>query len=106
MDVTSPPYVSIIILNYNGQNYIRRCVESVLNSEYDNFELIIVDNNSADNSFDIVKSEFHDDRIRFIRNNKNLGFASGNNLAVNYAKGEYIVLLNVDTEVHLKWLAE
>ena len=48
MDVTSSPYVSIIILNYNGQNYIRRCVESVLKSEYDNFELLIVDNNSAD----------------------------------------------------------
>ena len=106
MDVTSSPYVSIIILNYNGQNYIRRCVESVLKSEYDNFELLIVDNNSADNSFNIVKSEFHDDRIRLIRNNKNLGFASGNNLGANYAKGEYIVLLNVDTEVHAKWLAE
>jgi hypothetical protein len=106
MDVTSSPYVSIIILNYNGQKYIRRCVESVLKSEYDNFELLIVDNNSADNSFNIVKSEFHDDRIRLIRNNKNLGFASGNNLGVNYARGEYFVLLNVDTEVHTKWLAE
>jgi GT2 family glycosyltransferase len=108
MDVTSSssPYVSIIILNYNGQSYIRRCVESVLKSEYDNFEVVIVDNNSADNSLDIVKSEFHDDRIKLFRNNKNLGFASGNNLGVNYARGQYFVLLNVDTEVDPKWLAE
>jgi|GEM_PF-227838 GT2 family glycosyltransferase len=106
MDVTLLPYVSIIILNYNGKNYIRRCVESVLKSEYYNFELVIIDNNSTDDSFDIVKSEFHDDRIKLIRNSKNLGFASGNNLGVNYAKGEYIVLLNVDTEVDTKWLGE
>jgi len=106
MIVTSSPYVSIIILNYNGQKYIRRCVETVLKSEYDNFELLIVDNNSSDNSFDIVKSEFHDARIRLVRNNRNLGFASGNNLGANYARGEYIVLLNVDTEVHSKWLTE
>jgi GT2 family glycosyltransferase len=106
MDTKSSPFVSIIVLNYNGTRYIKRCVETVLKSEYDNFELVIVDNNSADNSLDIVKDEFHDDRLKLIRNNKNVGFASGNNLGVNYARGKYFVLLNVDTEVHPKWLGE
>jgi GT2 family glycosyltransferase len=100
------PYVSIIVLNYNGKKYIKRCIECVLNSEYDNFELVVVDNNSTDNSFDIVRNEFHDDRIKLIRNKKNVGFASGNNVGANYAKGQYFVFLNIDTEVHPKWLIE
>lgn len=102
-----PPLISIIILNYNGRKYIRQCIESVLESDYDNFELIVVDNNSTDKSIDIVRAKFDDDhRIKLIRNSKNLGFATGNNIGVLHAKGEYLALLNVDTVVHPKWLRE
>lgn len=99
------PYVSIIILNYNGEKYIEHCVEAVLNSEYNNFELILIDNNSADNSMDIL-SKFSGSKIKLIRNNENLGFAAGNNLGARHANGKYLVLLNVDTVVHTKWLIE
>jgi GT2 family glycosyltransferase len=102
-----PPFISIIILNYNGDKYIQQCIESVLGSEYNDFELIIVDNNSTDKSIDIIRTKFNNDhRIKLISNNKNLGFAAGNNIGVLHAKGKYLVLLNVDTIVHPKWLTE
>src|SRR2546425_1137542 len=100
------PLVSIIILNYNGAKYISQCLKSVLISDYRNFELIIVDNNSSDSSIDIVESEFSDNRIKVIKSDKNLGFAGGNNLGADYAKGDYFVLLNIDTLVDPKWLSE
>ena len=101
------PRISIIILNYNGSKYIERCIESVLKSEYDNFELLIVDNNSTDESMDIINTVFNNDyRIKLIRNNKNLGFAEGNNIGAQHATGKYLVMLNIDTVVHPKWLAE
>ena len=100
------PLVSIILLNYNGKQYIQQCVESILNSDYNNFELIIVDNNSTDKSIDIVESKTNDARITIIRSNKNLGFAAGNNLGAQCAKGDYIVLLNIDTVVDTRWLTE
>jgi GT2 family glycosyltransferase len=77
----APPFVSIVLLNYNGIEYIRNCIQSSLKSAYSNFELIIIDNNSTDKSIDIVEIEFTDDaRIKIIRSDKNLGFTVGNNL--------------------------
>jgi GT2 family glycosyltransferase len=101
------PLVSIILLNYNGIKYIRNCLQSILKSDYRNFELIIVDNNSTDKSIDIVEKEFyHDNRIKIIKSNKNLGFAVGNNLGAKHAKGKYLSLLNMDTIVDARWLTE
>ena len=103
----SLPFVSIIIINYNGIKYIRNCIQSILGSDYSNFEVIIVDNNSTDKSIDIVEMEFnHDLRIKTIRSNKNLGFAAGNNLGVQYAKGKFLALVNIDTIVDVRWLTE
>jgi len=101
----NPPLVSIILLNYNGKNFIRQCIKSILNSSYDNFELIVVDNNSTDNSIRIVE-EFVDDRIKIIKTKKNLGYAGGNNFGVKKAAGDYLVILNIDTEVDKEWLTE
>lgn len=99
------PLVSIIILNYNGRNYISDCVRSVLNSSYDNFEVIIVDNASTDGSYELVVKEFgNDPRVKIMRNKKNLGFSGGNNVGLRIAKGKYIVLLNNDTVVSKDWL--
>jgi len=97
------PLVSIIILNYNGQRYIAKCLSSVLNTEYPNFEVIFVDNHSTDGSIDIVR-KVSDPRLKIIVNDRNYGYAKGNNIGVKYASGKYIVFLNVDTEVDSKWL--
>lgn len=106
MKIDNYPLVSIILLNYNGEKYISQCVKSVLKSDYNNFELIIMDNNSSDNSMEIIKREYDDNRIRIIKSDKNLGFAGGNNRGAEYAKGEYFIFLNIDTIVDPRWISE
>jgi len=98
--------VSILLLNYNGREYLKDCITSVLNQTYSDFELIFFDNCSSDGSAGFVWNSFNDERIKLHTSEKNLGFAGGNNKALEYAKGEYIVLLNNDTHVESNWLEE
>ena len=101
------PLVSVVILNYNGRKFVERCLKSVLNTQYSNFEVIFVDNASTDGSFELVKSLFNlNGRLKIIRNDRNLGFAEGNNVGFTYSKGNHIVFLNIDTEVDRRWLRE
>jgi GT2 family glycosyltransferase len=101
------PLVSIVILNFNTKNFLVPCLSSVLNSSYPNFEVILVDNGSKDGSVDLINEKFGDDpRLRIIINNKNLGYAEGNNIGAKHAKGKYVVFLNPDTYVVSSWLNE
>ena len=89
--------LSIIIVNYNGEKYLSNCLESIeLCCEGISYEVIIVDNASNDNSINVIKS-MNNDKILLIENDKNIGFAKGNNLGVQNSKGRYILLLNNDT---------
>ena len=90
--------LSVIILNYNVRYFLELCVLSVQNSllEIDS-EIIVVDNNSHDNSCEMMKTRFP--TVKLIQNNDNLGFSKGNNIAVAQAKGKYICILNPDTVV-------
>lgn len=102
----SSPLVSIIILNFNGANYLDRCLFSVFATQYPNFEVIFVDNASTDSSLRIVEKAFGNDRrLRIFRSDKNLGFSGGNNFGFCHAKGDYIVFLNNDTIADPLWLA-
>ncbi len=96
--------VSIIILNYNGKQFLNNCLSSVLAQSYNNFEIILFDNNSTDGSIEFVKSAFSDSRINIIKSETNLGFAGGNNEALKYCNNDLIVLLNNDTVVKDSWL--
>jgi len=100
----SQPLVSIIILNYNANQLILDCIESITKTNYENFEIIVVDNASTDNSHIKCKEKF--EKIRLIENEKNLGYCEGNNVGIKNAKGELIVILNPDTIVHPDWLSE
>jgi GT2 family glycosyltransferase len=101
------PLVSVIVLNYNGKRFLDRCLGSLLHTNYPNFEIIFFDNNSIDGSLEFLQKTFgNDPRIRVVKNKINSGFASGNNVAANYAKGKYSVFLNNDTEVDSYWLQE
>lgn len=89
--------VSIIIINYRSPQMVIECVESVLKkTEGITYEIIIIDNGSGDNSETILKRQLGDS-ITLVEAGENLGFGKANNLGVDYAKGEYIFLLNPDT---------
>ena len=98
----SSPLVSIIILNYNAGNLLLNCVDSVFKSTYPNFEVLVVDNISTDNSHIICKEKF--EKIHLIKNKENLGYCEGNNVGIRNADGEFIVILNPDTIVEPDWL--
>ena len=98
----SSPLVSIIILNYNAGNLLLNCVDSVFKSTYPNFEVLVVDNISTDNSHIVCKEKF--EKIHLIKNKENLGYCEGNNVGIRNADGEFIVILNPDTIVEPDWL--
>lgn len=99
------PLVSVIILNFNGETYLKKCLFSVLETKYPNFEVIFVDNASTDSSLKVVEKNFgNDKRLRIFRSSENLGFSAGNNFGFRYAKGHYIVFLNNDTIADPYWL--
>lgn len=96
--------VSIIILNYNGRQFLKNCFDSVLNQSYKDFEIIFFDNNSTDGSAEFVKNNYKNEKITIAESGKNLGFAEGNNKAINHAKNDLVVLLNNDTVCEKDWL--
>ena len=96
------PLVSIIILNYNAGNLLLNCVDSVFKSTYPNFEVLVVDNISTDNSHVVCKKKFG--KIHLIENKENLGYCEGNNVGIRNANGEFVVILNPDTIVEPNWL--
>ena len=98
----SNPLVSIIILNYNAGNLLLNCVDSVFKSTYPNFEVIVIDNLSTDNSHIRCKEKF--EKIQLIENKENLGYCEGNNVGIRNTKGDFITILNPDTIVKPNWL--
>lgn len=100
------PKVSVVVLCYNQLDYTKQCVDSILaQTAYPNFELILVDNNSKDDTAAYLRElEKTDKRIKIVLNTTNRGFAGGNNDGIAVSDGEYIVLLNNDTLVTRGWL--
>ena len=96
--------VSIVILNYNSNDLLTNCVESILKTTYKNYEIIVVDNNSKDQSQKKCKDQYN--QIKLIQNQENLGYCEGNNIGLRQIKGEFIVILNPDTLVDPNWLSE
>jgi len=89
--------VSIITPCYNSENFLDECISSVLNQSYQNWEMLIVDDNSSDNSCALINSySKRDDRIKPLFLNENLGPAMARNNAITNAKGKYIAFLDSD----------
>lgn len=86
---------SICIPNYNYANYIGKTIQSVLDQSYGNFEIIIADNASTDDSISVVNS-FNDDRINLLVNNYNIGFSPNLDKATKNTTGDYLILLSSD----------
>lgn len=91
------PLVSIIMPTYNRKKLLREAIDSVLNQTYQNFELIIIDDSSTDDSRDFLK-ELRHDKIRVLFNESNMGPAASRNVGLQHARGEYIAYLDSDNE--------
>jgi GT2 family glycosyltransferase len=98
------PLVSIIVLNYNAGKLLTDCIESIFNSNYNNLEVIVVDNVSKDNSHKECKERFQ--KIKLIENKENLGYCEGNNVGIRASIGEFLVIINPDVIVTSNWLNE
>lgn len=97
----------MIILNYNGLKFAEQCVGSVLDSDYPNFEVVVVDNGSTDGSYEVLCRSFGTvSNVRIVRNFRNMGFAQGNNAGYQSSRGDIVVFLNIDTKVERRWLRE
>ena len=87
--------VSIIMPSYNSAAFIKKTIQSVINQTYENWELIIVDDCSTDNT-ELVITEINDPRIKFFKNEKNSGAAVSRNKAIREASGKWIAFLDSD----------
>jgi GT2 family glycosyltransferase len=95
------PSVAIVILNYNGRNFLQQFLPSVLASSYSNKKIIVADNCSGDDSLEVLK-QFPDIKVSLF--DKNYGFAEGYNRALKKITTDYYVLLNSDVEVTCRWI--
>lgn len=103
------PLVSIILINYNGLNDTIDCIESIKANNYDNFQIIVVDNASPDGSgITLLKKYGNDEKVKIICNKENAGFSAGNNIGIKYAvsqNADFVMLLNNDTVVEPDFLS-
>jgi GT2 family glycosyltransferase len=98
------PSVSIVVLNYNGRKHLDACLGSLLKLNYprQQFDVILVDNGSVDGSVSYVAGQFP--TVQLVKLTKNVGFARGNNIGAQAAKGDYVAFVNNDMRVDSEWL--
>ncbi len=96
--------LTIIVLNWNGTNHLNDCLSSLARQTFRDMEVILVDNGSTDGSVTYIHENFPWVRVIALPNNQ--GFCGGNNRGIEQARGEYIALLNNDTESDVNWAAE
>lgn len=100
--MTAYPKVSVIIVSWNAQPLLERCLPSVIASEYPNLEIVLADNGSTDDSVTWLRATYP--TVRVISMGENLGFCGGNNRAIEQTDGTFVVLLNNDVQVEPDWL--
>jgi GT2 family glycosyltransferase len=96
--------VSIIIVNWNGKQWLGDCLSSIFKQDYKNFEIVVVDNRSTDGSIEYLRENFP--QVKVVQNHENLGFAEGNNIGVRHTQGSLVLLLNNDTVVTQDFLSK
>jgi hypothetical protein len=94
--------VAVVILNYNGKDFLRKFLPPLIERTGDDAEIWVADNNSLDGSIEVMTDEFPD--VKLIENHYNAGFAGGYNMALQQIEADYYVLLNSDIEVTEGWV--
>lgn len=100
----NPPYVSVIVVNWNGCRYLGDCLASLRRQSFKDLEIILVDNASTDNSVAFVRHHYPE--VILLPQTSNLGFAAANNRGIHLARGSLIALLNNDAVAAEDWLAQ
>ena len=101
-------FVTVLMPVYNGASYVREAIDSILSQTYNNFEFLIINDGSTDNTEQIVLS-YDDERIRYIKNSENIKLIASLNKGLNLAEGKYIVRMDADdlsTPDRLKYLVD
>ncbi len=98
------PLVSVVIPTYNRSEFIIRCIDAVLASEYEKFEVIIVDNHSTDNTCDRI-SERYGNKVKLIQNKKNMMAAGARNAGIDNSIGEYVLFMDDDNLIDKRAIA-
>lgn len=96
------PKVAVVILNWNGKNFLQQFLPSVIKNRYENTDIIVADNASTDDSLSFLHEMYAE--VKIISLEKNYGFAKGYNEALKKVKADYYVLLNSDAEVSENWI--
>lgn len=104
MTTNPPPFVSVVIPNWNGEQLLPTCLDSLRRQTYTDFETLVVDNGSTDRSRELVSSRYPE--VCMVSLESNRGFAGGVNAGIRVARGQIVVLLNNDTEAEPTWLEE
>jgi N-acetylglucosaminyl-diphospho-decaprenol L-rhamnosyltransferase len=97
------PAITVVVVNYNGGDYLRGCLASLARQTFTDFETIVIDNASTDDSLGRIAEQ--PPRTTIIRQDTNLGFAGGNNAGARVGHGKWLALLNPDAEAASDWLA-
>src|SRR5580704_11941942 len=100
------PAVSVIVLNHNGEAIVGKCLDHLLAQTFDDFEILVVDNDSRDRSLAVIEPYLGSGRLSVIRSRRNLGVAGGRNLGVKHAQGAIVAFIDNDGYADKDWLAE
>lgn len=103
MTEAAPPAITVVVVNYNGGDYLRGCLASLKQQTFTDFEVIVVDNASTDSS--LAQATELPDRCTILKQSANLGFAAGNNIGARAGRGRWLALLNPDAVAEPGWLA-
>ncbi len=95
MEVRNVPSVTVLLCVFNGEEFLRQCIDSILSQTFKNFELLIVNDGSIDNSLNIIQS-YTDRRIRIINNPTNIGLTASLNLGIQSCMSEYVARIDAD----------
>jgi len=104
VDIVNKPLVSVIIVNFNGKTHLEECLKSLMNITHPKFEVILVDNNSTDDSIQFVTD--HYPSVIILKLDTNRGFAEPNNMGAKIAKSDFFLFLNNDTIVTSNFISE
>ena len=101
-DTDNTPRVCVMVLNYNGQKFLKGCFDSLLACTYPNLELMMVDNKSTENDVEFMSENYP--QVKIVQTGKNAGYSRAYNIAFKHSDAKYFIMLNNDVKVDAHWI--